>query len=125
MRATREANRALSQAERVLGPRIRDCDPESTLLYLQLATFNSVNVNTVRGAMPPWSPSELAATDLPTLFVAGEYDVLFPPSQIEAIASLVPSARFHRIDDAGHSAYFERPGAFNAVLDDFLACLPA
>lgn len=125
LQATREANRGLSQAERVLGPTMRETDPESTLLYLQLASFNSVNVSTVRGQMPPWSPQELDATRIPTLFAVGEHDILFPPDQIAAVHRMVRSSQFVTIDDAGHSAYFEQPHAFNTALDAFLVKIGA
>lgn len=125
LRITREANGRLSQVERVLGPTMRASDPESTLLYLMLASFNSVTAATVRGTMPPWSPGELAATGIPTMFIVGEHDVLFPPAHIEAVHRMITGSRFTTIPDAGHSAYFERPEAFNAVLDAFLASLGA
>ncbi|RVT92946.1 alpha/beta fold hydrolase [Sphingomonas crocodyli] len=120
LRATSEANRQLSQVERVLGPSIRLKDPESTHLYLQLATFNSVNVHTVRGVMPRWSPAVLAEAGVPTLFVAGQSDILFTSAQIAAVQALVPNSHFIEIEDAGHSAYFEQPARFNAALDAFL-----
>ena len=100
-------------------------DPEHTLLYLQLASFNSVNIKTVRGTMPTWSPEALAGAGVPSLFIAGEDDVLFPPDQIAAVGAQVPGAGFELIAEAGHSAYFEQPHMFNAILDDFLATLPA
>ena len=115
----REANRKLSQVERVFGPAMRG-DLESTLLYLQLASFNSVNADTVRGTMPPWTPEALAAANVPTLFIVGEYDLLFTPAQIATVRDLVPGAALVRIADAGHSAYFEQPLAFNAALEEFL-----
>lgn len=124
LRATASANRALSQVERVLGPLIQARDPESVLLYLQLASFNSVNVRTVRGTMPPWSPAALAAAAVPTLFIVGAQDILFTPAQIGAVQAMVPNSRLATIADAGHSAYFEQPQAFNTVLDDFITALP-
>lgn len=123
LRATAETNRSLTQVERVLGPAIRAHDPESTLLYLQLATFNSVNVATVRGTMPPWTPARLAATGVPTCFIVGEQDILFTPAQIAAVQAMVPGSRLVTIADAGHSAYFEQPHAFNAAVTEFFVAL--
>lgn len=119
LRITRKANSELTQAERVLGPGIRADNPEATLLYLQLASFNSVNAKTVRGEMPPWSAEELAATGVPTLFVVGEHDILFTPEQIGEVQRNVPGSRLVTISDAGHSAYFEQPRAFNEVIESF------
>lgn len=121
MRETAERNRNLSQVERVLGPVMQMDNPAQTLLYLQIASFNSVTVRTVKGTMPLWNADELAATGIPTLFVVGEHDVLFPPDAIHAVHQLLPGSCFELIEGAGHSAYFERPRAFNQHVGRFLA----
>lgn len=111
----------LSQAERVLGPIIRAEDAERTLLYLQIASFNSVSLKTVKGAMPKWSPAELAQAGIPIMFCVGEDDILFPPALIRAAHELVPGSRYVEFRRAGHSAYFETPEAFNDAVLGFLA----
>jgi 3-oxoadipate enol-lactonase len=120
MAALNVANAELSQSERVLGPVIRAADPERTYLYLQIASFNSVTRKTLKGATPKWSPDMLAATDVPVLFVAGEHDVLCPPRLVRVMHEAVPGSRFEVIAGAGHSAYFEEPAAFNALLLNYL-----
>ena len=110
----------LSQAERVLGPRIRRDDPASVRLYLQIASFNDVTIQTLRGQMPRWKPAMLAATGVPVRFIAGQDDVLFPPASISAVHTLVPGSTYTAIPGSGHSAYFEDAQAFNAALADFL-----
>jgi 3-oxoadipate enol-lactonase len=110
----------LTQVERVLGPIVRENDPERTLLYLQIASFNSVTLKTVKGAIPKWSPAELAKAGTPVLYVVGEDDILFPPALIRAAHELTPGSRFAQIARAGHSAYFEAPAAFNEVVLGFL-----
>lgn len=121
LKAVEEATWGLSQAERVLGPVMRHDDPESTMLYLQIASFNSVNVRTLKGEMPRWTPARLSETGVPTLFLVGEHDVLFPPDAVFAAHELVgATSSFALIEGAGHSAYFERPHAFNAHLGAFL-----
>lgn len=115
----------LPQTQRVLGPTTLATDPESSVLYLQLASFNSVNLKTVKGTATPWTPAELAATGVPVLFVVGEEDVIFPPEMIRAVHEQVPGSRFAMIPRAGHSAYFEQAEAFNRVLLDYLAGAPA
>lgn len=111
----------LSQAERVLGPVMRDDDPASTLLYLQIASFNAVTIRTLKGSMPRWTPDRLAATGVPTLFLVGEHDVLFPPENVRMAQAMVAGASFALIEGAGHSAYFERPLAFNRHVRAFLS----
>jgi pimeloyl-ACP methyl ester carboxylesterase len=114
------ANDGLSQAERVLGPRILAGDPERTYLYLQIASFNSVTRKTLKGQMPKWTPAELAASGVPVLFVAGEDDIICPPRLIRVVHELVPGSHFEVLPGSGHSAYFEDPAAFNALLLGYL-----
>jgi len=125
LKALNAANDGLSQAERVLGPIIRETDPERTYLYLQIASFNSVSRKTLKGRMEPWSPQALAATGVPVMFVAGEHDVLCPPELLRIVHEAVPGSRFEVIAGAGHSAYFEAPEAFNPLLLGFLESIAA
>lgn len=62
----------------------------------------------------------LADLSVPTLVIVGEQDAPFlGPS--EAMATAVPGARLEVIADAGHSPQFENPGAWRAVMLDFLS----
>jgi 3-oxoadipate enol-lactonase len=64
----------------------------------------------------------LADLEVPTLVIVGEQDTPFlGPS--EAMATAVAGARLEVISDAGHSPQFENPGAWRAVMLDFLARL--
>jgi pimeloyl-ACP methyl ester carboxylesterase len=58
---------------------------------------------------------------VPTLFIAGEQDVLIPAQVVEAMHRKVPHSKFVKIAGAGHSAYFETPDEFNRVVMEFLA----
>jgi len=118
--ALNAANDGLSQAERVLGPKIRAEDPERTFLYLQIAGFNSVSRKTLKGRMPRYAPADLAGIGAPILFLAGEHDVLCPPRLMKIAHEQVPGSRFEVIAGAGHSAYFEDPPAFNRLVLGFL-----
>lgn len=74
----------------------------------------------VRGArnLPPLA---LEGFGVPTLFVVGEEDLIFPVPAAAAAASRMPSARLVRVAEAGHSVYFERAVRFNREVDAFLA----
>jgi 3-oxoadipate enol-lactonase len=125
--ALKELNAAtlnLTQTQRVLGKTTLATDPEATLLYVQLASFNSVTLKTVKGAPTPWTPRDLAATGVPVMFVVGEEDVICPPHLVRVMHEQVPGSRYEIIPMAGHSAYFEKAGAFNEVLLDYLSSLP-
>jgi pimeloyl-ACP methyl ester carboxylesterase len=57
---------------------------------------------------------------MPVLFLAGEEDIVIPPSVPEEAAGYFPDARFVRVARAGHSVYFERADEFNAIVERFL-----
>ncbi|MEP6617807.1 MAG: alpha/beta fold hydrolase [bacterium] len=65
----------------------------------------------------------LASIDLPTLVVSGVEDTLTPPDEMRAMASAIPRAHFESIEGAGHLCPYERAGAFNHVMTEFLGAL--
>jgi 3-oxoadipate enol-lactonase len=71
-------------------------------------------------AMRTRAPEELRSVACPILFISGDEDVVIPPFAADAIARVVPNAKVAHIADAGHSTYFERPQAFNAIVERFL-----
>ena len=62
-----------------------------------------------------------AAIDVPTLVIVGEADRVTPPDLSRALAKTIPGAGFETIPGAGHISNLERPAAFNAAVDEFLA----
>lgn len=114
--ALTERNAHLTQQERVLGPKIRAANKALSLLYTQIASFNSVNFRTVQGETPSWSYDDLGASGVPIVFIVGEDDVLFPPRLVRAAHERVPGSKYHVLPNAGHSAYFETPHAFNDIV---------
>jgi pimeloyl-ACP methyl ester carboxylesterase len=57
---------------------------------------------------------------VPTLVVWGTKDPLIPVRDAWEFGRLIPDARVVVYEDTGHVAMFERPVAFNALLEDFL-----
>ena len=57
----------------------------------------------------------------PVLVVWGEQDRLVPVRDAYVFGELIPDARVEVWPDTGHVAMLERPGAFNALVDEFLA----
>jgi pimeloyl-ACP methyl ester carboxylesterase len=57
----------------------------------------------------------------PTLIVWGDGDRLINVRDAEVFAELIPDSRKVTFEDTGHMAMLERPAAFNALLEDFLA----
>ncbi|WP_189552108.1 alpha/beta fold hydrolase [Streptomyces lavendofoliae] len=73
----------------------------------------------------PWRPAAYARIRTPVLVVGFADDVLAPAHLGREVAAMVPGARYTELADTGHLGFLERPDAFNAVLLDFLATLPA
>lgn len=70
-------------------------------------------------------PEALADYRVPTLFLAGEQDLLFPIEALREVAGLVPGAEWESFSGVGHSIYFEAPERFNAAVQTFLSKTPA
>lgn len=117
----RSAAQALPQAERVLGPDFRAAKPELAWLYARIASFNTHTSATLPGSYSAHPVEDLAATCIPVLMIAGEHDPLFPPAVLREVAARLPAARLVEIPRTGHSAYFERPEIFTALVLDFLS----
>jgi len=62
----------------------------------------------------------LRALNVPTLWLTGAEDCVYPPFVSEMLAPMMPNARLACVKDAGHSVYFERPDVFNRVVEEFL-----
>jgi len=89
----------------------RDCMagvPETTYRATMLALMGF----DLRGA--------LKDITVPTLLLSGSKDNNAPAPMMAKMASFIPSAKYVELDGVGHLANLERPGAFNAALDQFL-----
>jgi len=65
-------------------------------------------------------PAPIVESDVPVLVLAGEDDALTPVPLIEAVHERLDGSEFVTVPDSGHSIYFERPAAFNRLVDEFL-----
>jgi pimeloyl-ACP methyl ester carboxylesterase len=96
--------------------------PALHFLYQELAALSPADAAPrAIAAAPAAGAEEAKALAMPVLFIAGDEDAVIPPPLIELAAAQIPGARVERVPQAGHSVYFERPEAFNAILDRFLA----
>lgn len=114
-------NASLSQIARVLGASTVANRPDTATLYTALASFNAVNVRTLKGVQTLHTPDAIASIGAPVLFVVGEEDALFPPDEVREVQRNVAGSSFALLEGVGHSAYFEGPQAFNACIEDWLA----
>ena len=69
------------------------------------------------------SADVLRTLNVPTLWLTGEEDVVYPPFLSDILARLMPNARVAQVPRAGHSVYFERPTEFNRIVDEFLGAI--
>lgn len=105
------------------GARMYREQPELAFLYGQIDALNPARDPAELGALirscGVVSREEAATLAVQVLFIAGDEDTVIAPPIIEAAARCVRNARFERVPLAGHSVYFERDDAYNALLDAF------
>ena len=72
-------------------------------------------------AMESWSGVDfLPCVDTPTLVLWGDGDRAYQWSQPEQLWRTIPGARLAVIPGCSHAVHLEKPGLFNAMLEDFL-----
>jgi pimeloyl-ACP methyl ester carboxylesterase len=118
--------RAALEAREILpahGERMAREQPAATVLYRQISQLTpgdfkaAVRKRIFESRNRP--PTLLAGLTLPVLFVTGDEDCVFPPAAGPALAALARNGRAVRVPQAGHSVYFERPGEFNRIVEEF------
>lgn len=102
-------------------------NPAGAALYQMVSAFNGIDnrviTKQIAAANLSVDVASLADYSVPTLFITGAKDVMFPAPYIEALAKAVPGARFRNLGEVGHSSYFESPKAFNQELLEFLSSI--
>ncbi len=68
---------------------------------------------------------DLEQIKIPTLLIWGKDDTITPAFVGEEFSRLIPGSQLHIIEKCGHAPMMERPEEFNALLDAFIAALPA
>ncbi|MGI9616258.1 MAG: alpha/beta fold hydrolase [Acidimicrobiales bacterium] len=111
---------------RALWPGTAMRDAAHAFLYQALGSFHDPPLAELRRTIDfTIDHADIAALDVPVLFVAGTYDQIFPADLLAASASLIPGARYVEIPAAGHSPYFEQPDAWNDAVGNFLNAIDA
>lgn len=107
---------------------LRNCfgrQPEPDDFTFMLA-FNMLCPFEIRLQIGKWlTPPEISSealrrVEVPTWITHGTADTLILPLAAEMTASLIPHAELSLVEGAGHSIFFEQPGAFNAGLARFV-----
>ena len=97
-------------------------NPAGALLYRQISAYNTQARPNIRDDSVYVSPQAVKASGVPFHVLASDLDPLFPPQVLDSVAADIGAPVTH-INGAGHSAYFEKPHEFNAVLAAFLDSL--
>jgi len=99
-------------------------DPDASGMDLARDCMASVPEATYRATMLALMGFDLRSAlkniAVPTLVLSGSKDNNAPVPMMAKMATFVPSAKYVELEGAGHLANLERPGAFNAALDQFL-----
>ena len=110
---------------RELGPSYRAMYPEGVAAWEAIERASLSGAQMVRQRLLntiTWDA--VAAVKTPTLFITGDADLYMPPARARAFTGHMTNAELLIATDAGHSAYWEQPEAFNREVLAFLARLP-
>lgn len=109
--------------EKELGKTYRAADPEGVARFLEMESSGYKPDGARQSLREPLTLERISRISVPTLVIAGDEDVYAPPVVMQALTNAIPGARFEVIQGAGHSAYWEQPAAWNALILDFAASL--
>jgi 3-oxoadipate enol-lactonase len=106
------------------GGRMAREQPAAHFLYQEIDAQSTIDKAKLRERLGEslTRPADVLRTvDIPTLWLTGAEDIVYPPFLSDILGRLMPKAEVVRVPDAGHSVYFERPAEFNRIVDGFLS----
>ncbi len=106
---------------RELGPSYRAANPEGVKLWIELEESGSAADGLRQDTRHKITEAMLANMRTPTLLMTGAADTSTPPATHRLLAARLPDCEVFVVQECGHSAYWERPDVFNAVLIDFIS----
>ncbi len=112
--------RELPAEFRELGPSYRAVEPEGTRRWLEIEHASRQEPGVEQRMRNHMTLSLLETIRVPTLMIAGDADLLAPPSRMRLLAARVPNCQFATVPEAGHSAFWEQPEIWNRIVLDFL-----
>ena len=114
------AIRALPVELRELGPSYRAEDPDGVARWLRIVHEGGSELAPRQRRHLEPTLSLLETLRVPTLLLAGDADLVAPPSLMRLLAARIPSCEFATVPEAGHSAHWERPEEWNRIVLGFL-----
>lgn len=90
--------------------------------HRSLASIDPLHIHRIFNELMAFDQSaELARVRCETLLIRGERDAFVPAYCTGELSRLLSKSRIANLPDCGHLPYLENAGAFNALLEDFLA----
>ncbi|MFN8633736.1 MAG: alpha/beta hydrolase [Chloroflexota bacterium] len=114
------ALRAIPIELREVGPSYRAENPAGVARWLQIIHEGHGETAPRQQRYLTLTLALLEALHVPTLVLASDADLLAPPSLMRLLADRIPGCEMATVADAGHSAHWERPEAWNKLVLDFL-----
>lgn len=112
---------ALPPDFRELGPSYRAANPEGTRRWIELERMSRQNPPAPPQAMKNRLTFALLETiKVPMLLITGDADLSAPPPLLRFFAARIKNSESVLIPEAGHSAYWEQPEAFNRAILEFI-----
>ena len=108
-----------SPAFRELGPSYRAANPAGVARWEELQRASGQGPRPSQKPLNDLSWANIEKIDTPALLLAGDADLYLPPSRLRELASHYRHGSAVVIREAGHSASWEQPEAFNHALLDF------
>jgi pimeloyl-ACP methyl ester carboxylesterase len=111
---------ALPAHVRELGPAYRAAHPEGEARWIALEHQGRARQAVTQ---PPRNPLTFAALEtlaVPTLLLTGDADLYMPAPVLKLFSDRIRNSNAVVLTDVGHSAYWERPEAFNRAVLDFI-----
>ena len=78
-------------------------------LHRRVGARSLPGIGALRHAQSPFADSSLGAITVPTLFIAGTEDRLFPVGLAREQAGAIPGARFETVPGTAHQSLWESP----------------
>lgn len=113
---------------RELGPSYRASNPDGTKRWLELERTSRAEGSGDHATTPaPTQPmknrvtfASLETIKTPTLLLTGDADLYAPPAILRLFTARMKGAESVIVPEAGHSAYWEQPDAFNRAVLEFI-----
>ncbi len=110
----------MPESFRELGPSYRAAYPEGVVLWEALERESRTRPSIRQGLENRISWKMLEEIRVRTLFITGDADLYMPPSRARQVVRHMKNAQLLIVPDAGHSAYWEQPLAFNRAVLEFI-----